>query len=498
MSSHHRQIFKSSIIVGGSSAIGMALSVLKVKVLALLLGPAGVGLMGIYQNIMNLVATFVNCGMRMSSIRHIAADENPTHRILVRRALWWFNLTFGAIGMLVMWIVRKPLAQWIFGHTHYATDIGFVGIGVFFILISSSQTAILQGYLRIADLARINIISALGGTLFGILIPYFFGHAGIIYFVIVAPFWGTLAGIYYFRRLPMAKEVKTSRAELFTQIRNLMRLGIPFMVSNLGTVGTQFLARWIVLRTIDIKAAGHFQASWQISTVYIGLILQSISMDYYPRVSAAFTKSYPKAHELIHHQMEMALWMSAPLLVGMIGFSPWLIWALYSHQFTPAIPLLAWQSLGNLFKIFCWPMTYSFLASNRGVWFFLIEMSWNLIFLAILYWGLDIWGLTAAGIAFFLAYVCYWLLLLIITSKIIAYRPSWYVLKLLGIYLFAAGSSLILFVTFPILGMICSALFTLAFGIHSLRNIDRAVGLRVWIAKKLGKKTTGSIPSQKS
>ena len=47
----HRQIFRSSAIVGGASVINMAIGIIKVKVLAVLLGPAGVGLMGLYQTI---------------------------------------------------------------------------------------------------------------------------------------------------------------------------------------------------------------------------------------------------------------------------------------------------------------------------------------------------------------------------------------------------------------------------------------------------------------
>ena len=50
----HRQIFKSSAIIGGASVINVIISIVKVKLLAVLLGPAGVGLMGLYQNIMNM------------------------------------------------------------------------------------------------------------------------------------------------------------------------------------------------------------------------------------------------------------------------------------------------------------------------------------------------------------------------------------------------------------------------------------------------------------
>ena len=57
----HRQIFRSSAIIGGASVINMVIGMVKVKVLAVLLGPAGIGLMGLYQNIMSMAATLAGC-----------------------------------------------------------------------------------------------------------------------------------------------------------------------------------------------------------------------------------------------------------------------------------------------------------------------------------------------------------------------------------------------------------------------------------------------------
>ena len=43
----HRQILRSSFIIGGASVINILVGLLRIKVVAVLLGPAGVGLIGI-------------------------------------------------------------------------------------------------------------------------------------------------------------------------------------------------------------------------------------------------------------------------------------------------------------------------------------------------------------------------------------------------------------------------------------------------------------------
>ena len=44
----YRQILKSSALIGGSSLISVVIGIVRTKAFALLLGPTGVGLMGLY------------------------------------------------------------------------------------------------------------------------------------------------------------------------------------------------------------------------------------------------------------------------------------------------------------------------------------------------------------------------------------------------------------------------------------------------------------------
>ena len=112
----HRQIYRSSAIIGGATVINIVIGIVKVKVLAVLLGPAGVGLMGLYQNIIGLASTLAGCGLDSSGVRQLAAsaDEEATLAI-VRRALWRANLVLGLAGMALLWLLREPVAVWVFG-----------------------------------------------------------------------------------------------------------------------------------------------------------------------------------------------------------------------------------------------------------------------------------------------------------------------------------------------------------------------------------------------
>ncbi|MEO6817577.1 MAG: hypothetical protein ABI177_12845, partial [Edaphobacter sp.] len=52
------QILKSSALVGGSSVLNIIIGIVRTKIMALLLGPAGFGLLSVYGSIVTLTQTF--------------------------------------------------------------------------------------------------------------------------------------------------------------------------------------------------------------------------------------------------------------------------------------------------------------------------------------------------------------------------------------------------------------------------------------------------------
>ncbi len=56
-------------------------------------------------------------------------------------------------------------------------------------------------------------------------------------------------------------------------------------------------------------------------------------------------------------------------------------------------------------------MAFILLVQERSLVYFFIELSWNFLYLVMMWFGLKYWGLEAAGVAFFISYFCYFGLL---------------------------------------------------------------------------------------
>lgn len=480
----HREIFRSSAIIGGASVINIVIGIVKVKVLAVLLGPTGIGLMGLYQNIIGLASTLAGCGLGNSGVRQLAtsAGEEATLAI-VRRALWLANLVLGLAGMALLWLLREPVAQWVFGDATHVGDVGWLGLGVLLTLIAGSQTALLQGLRRIGDLARINIISALIGAVVGILLVYWLGEAGVLWFVLAAPAVTIPVAAWYAARLPRP-QMHCDWQAISQQWQAMLKFGIPLMVAGLLNLATQLAARSIILRELGLDASGYFQAAWAVSMTYIGFVLGAMGADYFPRLTATIN-DHPQARKLVNEQAEMALLLAGPVLLGMITLAPWVIHLLYAASFAPAADVLRWQVLGDIFKVASWPMGFILLAQGRGGIFIATDVTWNVAYLGVIAVGIQEWGLVMAGVGFWIAYLIYYGLVALVASRLIGYklarRNAMVTLLLLlagGGIMFVAGQS-------TGAGYTVGLVVMLAASLYSLRRLDGLVDLRGWLRRRV-------------
>lgn len=479
----HRQVFRSSAIIGGSSVINMMIGIVKVKVLAVLLGPAGIGLMGLYQNIMGMASALAGCGMGSSGVRQLAAAADDAATLsVVRRALWLGNLMLGLAGAATLWLLRDSVALWVFGDRVHVIEVGWLGVGLFFTLIAGGQTALLQGLRRINDLAIVGILSAFVAACVGILAVYLLGKDGVLWFVITAPAVNFMVASYYAALLPRHR-TPHDLAAMQQQWLALLKLGIPIMAAGLITLVTQLAVRSIVLRQLGLEASGYFQAAWAISFTYVGFVLNAMIMDYFPRLTVAINDRQ-RARTLVNEQVEMTLLIAGPLLMATITLAPWVIHLLYSQGFSPAAEILKWQVLGDIFKVASVPIVYIFLAAGHGSISVGIQLLWSATYLGLLVLGIGEFGLAMTGVGFGGAYLIYFVVVAFVANRLIQFKltqRNWRYTMLLSV---CAGSVMLFAAHSATAGYLIGSLATLVVSVYGLRRLDHLVDVTGWLRQK--------------
>jgi enterobacterial common antigen flippase len=339
-------------------------------------------------------------------------------------------------------------------------------------VFSGAQTALLNGLHKIAELAKTSAYSSLGSMLISSLALWQLGEDGAIYAALSIPF-SSLAASWLFSRKLYTNEVSFSWQRVYPPLRKMFSLGFVFMTTALMVVGNQFIVRVIITQKIGLVATGHFQAAWTISMLYLGFILSAMSSDYYPRLSAA-SHDNNLIRTLVNDQTEVALLLAAPVILGMITFTSLIINILYSPSFADSVKVLRWQLIGDVFKLATWSMGYILLGSNYGRVFFWAELSFHLVSVSIIWFGISTFGIEITGISFLIAYAYYFLLIWFLVKRLIGFSWDKVVIVLFVIVLML--SILTTYIVKLNSNMIFAVLITALVGIYSIYRLSNIAG----------------------
>lgn len=421
----YSQILTSTAVVGGSQVINILLGIVRTKFLAVLLGPAGIGLMGMYNAITNFTGTVTGLGIGYSSVRRIALDNEKGDEEQVARTILTLRrviMVLGAGGTLLTAALCVPISRLTFGTDEHWGAIAVLSITLFFGAVSGGQAALIQGMRRIADLASLSIIGAFLGTAFSIPMVYLWGKEGIVPFLVTVSAMGILTSWWYARKVPVSP-VRLSWKETWGEARGLVSLGLAFMSSSLMASAAFYLIRTLLVRKVGLEGVGLYQAAFTLSTLYIGIILSAMGMDFYPRLAAAADND-EKCTRLVNEQIEVGLLLAAPGIIATLIFTPVVLGIFYSDQFVLAYGVLRWQILGVFLRVICWPMIHIPHAKGNGKVFFLTELAASVVHVALIWGGVSFFGLEGAGMAFFGMYAFYTVIILAVVHSISGFSLS--------------------------------------------------------------------------
>jgi PST family polysaccharide transporter len=474
----YHQILKSSFVVGGASFINIVLGIVRTKVLALLLGPTGVGILGIYNSVVQTAGALMGLGIGRSAVRQIAEASgtglpNRCAKSVAGTLRW--SLILALTGGAVMFFSREAISKFMFHSVEQATDIGWLGLAVFCGILSAGQIGVIQGTRNVRFLANQSVVGALFGTLVGLPIIYFRGRAGVVWVVLAVGLAGLGSSWLYMRKVTLSK-TRLTWQDFWTEGRSLIGLGVILMMTGLLSTGTLLVVRILLNRQMGEAATGYFQAAFGVSVVYLDFILQAMGADFYPRLAAA-AHDHDLCNRSVNEQLEIALLMAGPLILAMLAFAPVVIYLLYAKGFEPACEILRWQILGSLFKVTAWPVGFILLAKNQGWKFFVCELLWNVTYLGIILLGIRSFGLVILGTGFAAAYALLLCWVLLLGARVTGFSLNGVNRRLVGTF-FAAAVLIFLLNRFanPGAHYVLSSMIVLVCGYWSLTKLYWVVG----------------------
>lgn len=393
------RVLKATSLLGSTQGINMICSVVRMKMLALLVGPTGVALFGALTQAADMIGNFTQLNIRTTAVTPLSSAPAGRFGALllsVRR----YSRLLGVVGALLMFVMAPWLAEFTFGNSEFSLAYRIAALSILFVALQGAELICLQATAHYKPIAASGLFTALTGMPVAVALYWGFGINGIapgLVFYSVMAFFGS----WWFTRRVSHELPRTEGSYAW---RESLRLGFPFLrtglmltLMSLANEGVSFLFMAYMGHEGD-TTLGLYQAGYKMVWNYTTVFFMSFALEFYPRLSKAI-HNRRHASLMITHQAIISSGLVALGAAAVCGLSPWLMPLLYSGEFAGAVPYVMWGMVGMAFRPLSITMSYSFLAANRTKVYCLTEVTSSVCGLGLNIAGYSLGGFAGLGLA---------------------------------------------------------------------------------------------------
>lgn len=400
-------IVKSISIFGGVQAVNIICSLVRTKLIAVLIGPIGVGLFGIFNSVTEMIFCFTSLGIRNSSVRNLSESEGVVRKKMITAVRRW-SWIVGIIGACITVLLSPLLSKWSFGDNNHSWLFMAVSTVLLFNSLTKGEEAILQGTTQLNHLARGLITGSIIGVIASAPIFWYLGEDSIVPSLIAWSVIGVLSLWFAGRHSSEARgyEGKMPLRETISLGKEFIQFGILLTLSNAITLISQYaFSVWLNVN-VSTVTLGHYQAGYNLINRYADLLFVAMAMDFYPRLARA-QKSARHIGYLFTKQANLTLALLIVVVPLLILLRQPVVALLYSGEFAVILPFVSYAAIGTVFRAISWCMAYIIIAKGNGKVYLCTEtisvavtLTCNILFYK--HYGLD--GIGISYIVGFAAY----------------------------------------------------------------------------------------------
>ncbi len=416
-------LIRTGILNGIAVAVRMACALAVNKILAVLVGPSGFGLIGQFQNLAGIAGSLAGgvlaTGVTKTTAEHFDCSER-------QHAIWQtairLTLMAAVIVGLALGVFREPLAAWLLRDA----TLGGVVLALAAVLPALTVNAILLAILNGKKEVEPFVAASIAGSLISLAVMAAlaanFGLVGALVAVAINPALALFASALLVRGRPWFR-LATLWGPLTPAVaKELSGFGLMAVTAALAAPLTQIAVRDLLVAQLGLPAAGYWQAGWKISETYLLLVTSTLSVYYLPRLAEIRNAAEMRREVLRVYRLVLPVTALGAALIYLardpiIGF-------LFSSEFAPMRELFGWQLAGDVIKIGSWILGYVMVGRALVKPFVITEVGFSLSFVMLVWLLVPPFGLVGAAIAYAINYAAYWICMVFIGWRAIREMPD--------------------------------------------------------------------------
>ncbi len=420
----YSHILRYTGLFGGVQGLNILIGIVRNKLVAMILGPNGMGLISLFNSTIKLVSDSTSFGISMSAVRNISEDfdrqniEKLEADVALVRS--WSFLT-ALLGMFVCIAFSPLLSSFTFSWHGHTLHFIFLSPIVAMTAITGGELAVLKGVRRLKALAGISVYSVIGALLVSVPLYYIYKEKAIVpSLVIMAFIQMALTIAVSYKIFPLRLSLSRS---VLRQGYSMIRLGIAFVFAGILGSGADFVIRSYISNVAGIDTVGLFNAGYMLTMTYVGTVFSAMETDFFPRLSGVSSLGFT-FNRTVSNQIEVMLLLVSPLLVVFTFTLPILLPLLYTGKFLPALGMIQIIVLAMYFRALKLPVEYIPLAKGDSLSYLFLEAFYDIVLVVLVIILFRKFGLTGAGVAVTLAGIIDFIVVFIYARLRYAYKPT--------------------------------------------------------------------------
>lgn len=391
-----RRVVSAITLLGSTQGLNMVCNVIRMKILSVLIGPAGVGLMGALSQASDLIGNLTQLNIRTSAVPQLASSppERFNDLLLATRRCSWL---LGFIGTALMFFLAPLLSSFTFGSTEYAWAYRIVSIALLLKAAQGAELVAMQAAGRYKTIAASGLFTAIGGLLLALPLYYCLREDGIAPAIVGYALFAWLGALWFTRNYPKPT-INLSWLKSIRLGRGFIIVGALLTVTYLANDIVNFCFLAIIRAIGGEDSLGIYQGGYTLVWRYTSVFFMAFSMEFYPRLIKVIHRP-SHASLLLSHQIAVSSRMMFPCSAAIIILAPWIIRLLFSADFLPALPYVIWGMVAMSFRPASMSMSYSFLAAGRNKLYCFTEITGAIIGLTLNSIAFNLGGFNALGIS---------------------------------------------------------------------------------------------------
>lgn len=361
-----RDLVKGVGKTSGATLFSFLFFALTVKVIAVLNGPAGVGLFSVLKQLRDttlLVGTGGGQTAVVQGLSHFQDDARAKYLVMT----FWFFIAGASVAGILLLLAAPFLSYVLFGAEllHGVSLIRWMTIPIVLIILHCYFLAILNAHGALGHLALSQIIGAIVSLLVAYPVAYGvsngYASAYVILFALPVLFsFIYVVSVVFHLYKPQWRLQKENSVKLKKLFKHFFKMAGGTLFTSLLYTATLLVIKVMVFQHLGMTQAGIFDAAWMFSMTYLGLLLASFGTYYLPKLSAI--KNNQERQMFITQVLRFSLLAGILLITTAIVFKPLYIYLFYSSDFLSSLDIIRWMIVGDYFKMISWIFAMTMLA----------------------------------------------------------------------------------------------------------------------------------------